>query len=208
MLKKYKIILIKNSVPKKTLFTSNVKRTTFNKFHKFLNTKVPLFTRKYVKRKICQFEIAVFSKEKGGGEIYRKDNLGRNIEVSIPLEGYHLIELSPYWVEELIYDHHKKTRVHLDHIIKTYLPKKDFKQVFTLNNKLIIQNEDDFKVFSLKNVDDCSRLLNIIKNIFINSGRTDCLFVPDSSTVQRKQLYKLLEDYGFNRKFLYKQYTY
>ena len=47
-----------------------------------------------------------------------------------------------------------------------------------------------------------------IKDIFINNGRTDCLFVPDSSTVQRKQLYKLLEDYGFNRKFLYKQYTY
>lgn len=208
MLKKYKIILIKNSVPKKTLFTSNVKRTTLHKFHKFVNTKPPLFTRKYVKRKFCKFEIAIFSKEDVNQKIYRKDELGRNIEVSIPIKNYFLMELSPYWVEELIYDHDKKSRVSLDYIMKTYLPKKDFKQVFTLNNKLIIQNDDVFKIFSLKNVDDCSRLLTIIKDIFINNGRTDCLFVPDSSTVQRKQLYKLLEDYGFNRKFLYKQYTY
>jgi hypothetical protein len=208
MLKKYKIILIKNSVPKKTLFTSNVKRTTYHKFHKFLNTKQPLFTRKYVKRKFCQFELAIFSKEDNSEKIYKKDELGRNVEVSIPLENYYLLELSPYWVEELIYDHHKKSRVTLDEMIKTYLPKKDFKQVFTLNNKLIIQNEDDFKVFSLKNIDDCSRLLNVIKNIFIENGRMDCLFVPDSSTIQRKQLYRLLENYGFSRKFLYKQYTY
>jgi hypothetical protein len=208
MLKKYKIILIKNSVPKKTLFTSNVKRTTYHKFHKFLSTKQPLFTRKYVKRKFCQFELAIFSKENNNEKFYKKDELGRNLEVSIPLDSYHLMELSPYWVEELIYDHHKKSRVPLDDILKTYLPKKDFKQVFTLNNKLIIQNEDDFKVFSLKNVEDCSRLLNVIKNIFIENGRMDCLFVPDSSTVQRKQLYRLLENYGFSRKFLYKQYTY
>ena len=118
------------------------------------------------------------------------------------------MELSPYWVEELIYDHYKKSRVPLEYILQTYLPKKDFKQVFTLNNKLIIQNDDVFKIFSLKNIDDCSRLLNVIKNIFIDDGRADCLFVPDSSTVQRKQLYTLLENYGFNRKFLYKQYTY
>ena len=208
MLKKYKIILIKNSVTKKTLFSSNVKRTTQHKFYKFLNNKKPLFTRKYVKRKFCQFELALFSKEVTGYQAYRKDELGRNVEVSIPLDNYHLMELVPYWVEELVYDHHKKSRVSLEYLIKTYLPKKDFKQVFTLNNKLIVQNDDDFKIFSLKNIDDCSRLLNIIKNIFIDSGRTDCLFVPDSSTAQRKQLYNLLESYGFSRKFLYKQYTY
>jgi len=208
MLKKYKIILIKNSVPKKTLFTSNVKRTTQHKFHKFISLQKPLFVRKYVKRKFCQFELALFSKENYNKEVYRKDELGRNIEVKIPLDNYYLMELVPYWVEEFIYDHLQKTRISLDDVMKTYLSDKSFKQVFTLNNKIIIQVEDDFKIFSLKNVKDCSRLLNIIKNLFIDNGRTDCLFVPDSSVVQRKQLYKLLEGYGFNKKFLYKQYTY
>ena len=189
MLKKYKIILLQNSVPKKTLFTSNVKRTTFHKFHKFLGSKKPLFNRKYVKRKFCQFELAIFSKENNNSSVYRK-------------------ELIPYWSEEFIYDHEVKSRISLDVLIGSYLPKKNFKQVFSLNNKLIIQTDDNFKMFSLKNVSDCGRLLSIIKELFISEGRVDCLFVPDSSTAQRKQLYKLLEDSGVNRKFLYKQYTY
>jgi|TARA_R110000744_G_scaffold345011_1_gene450414 hypothetical protein len=208
MLKKYKIILLQNSVPKKTLFTSNVKRTTFHKFHKFLGSKKPLFNRKYVKRKFCQFELAIFSKENNNSSVYRKDSLGKNVMVDIDIPNYYIMELIPYWSEEFIYDHEVKSRISLDVLIGSYLPKKNFKQVFSLNNKLIIQTDDNFKMFSLKNVSDCGRLLSIIKELFISEGRVDCLFVPDSSTAQRKQLYKLLEDSGVNRKFLYKQYTY
>ena len=208
MLKKYKIILLQNSLPKKTLFTSNVKRTTHHKYHKFLNSKKPLFYKKYIKRKLCQFELAIFSKENDNYKIYRKDAMGRNIKVNINLADYYLMELSPYWSEELIYDHQKKRRIYFDCLIDVYLPTKAFKQVFSINNKLVIQQEDNFNIFSLKNIDDCSRLLGVIKEIFINEGRIDCLFVPDSSTAQRKQLYELLEKYGFDRKFLYKHYTY
>jgi hypothetical protein len=208
MLKKYKIILLQNGLSKKTLFTSNVKRTTFHKFRKFLNSNKPLFYRKYVKRKFCQFELGIFSTEDNQNAVYRKDNVGRNIQVVDTVQNYHIMELSPYWVEELIYDHQNKSRVSFDFLVENYLPKKDFKQVFTINNKLIVQNDNIFKIFSMKNVDDCSRLLNLIKETFINDGRTDCLFVPDSSTVQRKELYNLLEENGFDRKFLYKQYTY
>jgi len=208
MLKKYKIILLQNGLSKKTLFTSNVKRTTFHKFRKFLNSNKPLFYRKYVKRKFCQFELGIFSTEDNQNAVYRKDNVGRNIQVVDTVQNYHIMELSPYWVEELIYDHQNKSRVSFDFLVDNYLPKKDFKQVFTINNKLIVQNDNIFKIFSMKNVDDCSRLLNLIKETFINDGRTDCLFVPDSSTVQRKELYNLLEENGFDRKFLYKQYTY
>ena len=208
MLKKYKIILLQNGLSKKTLFTSKVKRTTFHKFRKFLNSNKPLFYRKYVKRKFCQFELGIFSTEDNQNAVYRKDNVGRNIQVVDTVQNYHIMELSPYWVEELIYDHQNKSRVSFDFLVENYLPKKDFKQVFTINNKLIVQNDNIFKIFSMKNVDDCSRLLNLIKETFINDGRTDCLFVPDSSTVQRKELYNLLEENGFDRKFLYKQYTY
>mgnify|MGYP003666448635 FL=1 len=167
-----------------------------------------MFSRKYVKRKFCQFELGIFSKESDGVEIYRKDRLGRNILVNYDILNYHLIGLSDYWVEELIYDHKLSSRISLDFLIESYLPKKNFKQIFSLNNKLVIQDDYNFNVFSLKTVDDCTRLLSTIKNIFIGLGRVDSLFVPDSSTVQRKQLYDLLEKYGFNRKFLYKQYTY
>ena len=36
----------------------------------------------------------------------------------------------------------------------------------------------------------------------------DCLVVQDYDTIQRKQLYKMLEKKGFKRQFLYKHYTY
>ena len=208
MLKKYKIILLKNSVPKKTLFSSNVKRTTQHKFHKFINGKKPLFHKEYVKRKYCQFELGIFLNDVAVNDVYRKDSVGRNVLVKINAGEYNLIELSPYWVEELFYDHQEKRRVTLDYLLTTYLPKQNFKQVFTLNNKLIIQNDDIFKIFSLKTVWDCSRALGVIQNLFIDAGRTDTLLVPDNSTPQRKQLYKLLIKYGFDKRFLYKQYTY
>ena len=84
----------------------------------------------------------------------------------------------------------------------------EFKQVFTLNNKLIIQKDDIFNVFSLKTVSDSLRLLRIIELEFLNIGRYDCLFVEDYTTVQRKQLYDLLVSVGYSRAFLRKQYTY
>ena len=208
MLKKYKIILLKNGSPQKTLFSSNVKRTTYNKFQKFINSKKPLFNRKYVKRKFCQFELGIFSKENNNVSVYKKDELGRNVLVEYLVPNYYLVDLSDYWVEEFVFDHDLSSRIPIDELITRYLPKKNFKQVFSLNNKLVIQDGDKFNIFSLKTVSDCTRLLEIIKSLFITTGRLDCLFVRDTSTVQRKQLYDLLENYGFDRKFLYKQYTY
>ena len=208
MLKKYKIILLKNGSPQKTLFSSNVKRTTYNKFQKFINSKKPLFVRKYVKRKFCQFELGIFSKENNNINVYKKDELGRNVLVDYAIPNYYLVDLTEYWVEEFVFDHSLGSRISVDSLITKYLPKKNFKQVFSLNNKLVIQDGDKFNIFSLKTVGDCTRLLEIIKSLFIGGGRLDCLFVQDTSTIQRKQLYDLLENYGFNRKFLYKQYTY
>jgi len=55
---------------------------------------------------------------------------------------------------------------------------------------------------------DALRLINVIELEFHSSGRYDCLFVTDNSTVQRKQLYDMLEDAGYKRSFLRKQFTY
>ena len=63
-------------------------------------------------------------------------------------------------------------------------------------------------MFSLKTVTDSLRLINIIELEFLNLGRYDCLFVTDTTTVQRKQLYDMLERNGYKREFLRKQFTY
>jgi len=63
-------------------------------------------------------------------------------------------------------------------------------------------------MFSLKTVSDAARLIDLIEFDLLDEIRVDCLFVRDTSTVQRKQLYTLLECAGYERAFLRKQYTY
>ena len=75
------------------------------------------------------------------------------------------------------------------------------------HNKLIIQINDKFFVFSLKNIDDSHRLLSTLENYFRNNGRNDAIFVRDTSTTQRKWMYNLLVKNGFDKKKLYRQTT-
>ena len=140
--------------------------------------------------------------------IFVKDSLGRNKKISLGDSNYNIIKLLPYWKVELIYSHTTKSKISFEELIKTYVSDKNFKQVFTLNNKLIIQEDDIFNLFSLKTVSDATRLLRIVELEFLNSGRYDCLFVSDTTTVQRKQLYDMLVRVGYKRDFLRKQYTY
>ena len=107
-----------------------------------------------------------------------------------------------------IYNHQTQSKVSYCEVIDTYLPTDGFKQVFTINNKLVIQNDNEFKMFSLKTVSDAARLIDLIEFDLLDEIRVDCLFVRDTNTVQRKQLYTLLEGAGYDRAFLRKQYTY
>ena len=73
-----------------------------------------------------------------------------------------------------------------------------------LKNKFILQNDDDYKLFSLKNVDDCDRLLDVFTNF---KERASMIIVKDMSTIHRKYLYNLLIEKGFDKKFLYTSFT-
>ena len=134
--------------------------------------------------------------------------MGRTKKISLGESSYHIIKLLPYWKEERIYDHNSKSKISFQEFMSSYLSDKEFKQVFSLNNKVIVQKDEIFNLFSLKTVSDALRLLGIIELEFLNNGRYDCLFVRDNDTIQRKQLYDLLVANGYDRAFLRKQFTY
>ena len=208
---KYKIVLFKNCEKCKTFFSSNSKKSILSKYNKLIVEKKPKLVTEYISRKKVMFELSIITTETSNESIFVKDDMGRTKEVSLGGSNYSIIKLLPYWKEEFIYDHQNKNKIPFNHLIRDYLPVDNFKQVFTLNNKLIIQQENIFNLFSLKNITDANRLLRIINVIeleFHSSGRYDCLFVSDTSTVQRKQLYDLLVSVGYKRDFLRKQYTY
>lgn len=205
---KYKIILFKNGERLKSFFSSNNKKSIHAKYNELINEKKPKFVIEFLARKKVRFEIGIVTTEGNGETIFVKDSVGRTKNISLGDSTYNIIKLLPYWKEEFIYSHESKSKISFTELMDAHIQIGDFKQVFTLNNKLIIQNEDNFKLFSLKTVSDASRLIDIIEFDVLDSGRTDCLFVRDRDTVQRKQLYSLLEGVGFDRAMLRKQYTY
>jgi len=205
---KYKIILFKNGKRVKCFFSSNSYKSILRKYSTIINEKKPKLVIEYLSRKKVRFELGVVTTESVGGNIFVKDAIGRTKEVVMGDTTYNIVKLLPYWKEELIYDHTSKSKISYLEFLSLYLNHKDFKQVFTLNNKLIVQNEDYFSLFSLKTVSDALRLIDIIEFELMDAGRMDCLFVRDTNTVQRKQLYDLLERKGYDRGFLRKQYTY
>tara|TARA_R100000908_G_scaffold6285_1_gene2409 strand:- start:57 stop:692 length:636 start_codon:yes stop_codon:yes gene_type:complete len=205
---KYKIVLFKNGERTKVFFSSNSKKSILKKYNKLIEEKKPKFITEYVSRKKVMFELAIITTEKSDKSIFVKDSVGRTKKVSLGESSYHIIKLLPYWKEEKIYDHQSKNKLSFDSLLDTYLTGNDFKQIFSLNNKLVIQKDEIFNLFSLKTVSDAQRLLGTIELEFIDNGRYDCLFVRDTDTIQRKQLYDILTNVGYCRNFLRKQFTY
>ena len=205
---KYKIVLFKNGERNKVFFSSNSKKSILEKYTKILKEKKPKFIIEYISRKKVMFELSVVTTEGTSESLYMKDSIGRTKQVTLGESNYNFIKILPYWKEERIYDHTLKTKIPFVQLFDVYLSDSEFKQVFTLNNKLIIQKDENFNLFSLKTVSDALRLINVIEIEFLNSGRYDCLFVTDTNTVQRKELYDMLEKNGYKRGFLRKQFTY
>ena len=58
-------------------------------------------------------------------------------------------------------------KISFDFFIKTYLPKNFIKLVSKLNNKVIVQNDNNFNIFTLKNDFDCDRFLDVLQNYMI-----------------------------------------
>ena len=206
---KFYIIVFNNGRKKRILFKSNIYRTTKEKYKILTKKKSAIFPINILAKEKADLELGLLTTdERKTRQIYKKDILGRNIKLEMDEGNMFFIDLKKYSQEEKIYDHQKQKRIEALELIDTYIPKKKITQIFTLNNKLIVQVDDLFKLFSLKNVSDSKRLMDAISRKFSEKGRVDAIFVNDYSTTQRKQLYNKLEKEGFDRKFLYKHFTY
>ena len=206
--KKYHIILFNNKRKKKILFSSNLRKTVTQKYKQLKKKTSLIFPLKILNREECYFEIALVEKKAGSesGKLV-KDEVGRWTRNVIKNQDYQLIEICDHMVEGTLYDHQTKKRVVVQEILSTYLPKVEMTQLFSLNNKIVIQKEDDFSLFSLKTVSESKRFMECISTYFSINGITNCLLVTDFSTIQRKQLYTILENKGFKKSLLYKHYT-
>ena len=82
-----------------------------------------------------------------------------------------------------------------------------YKMISKLNNKIVLQEDDNFKLFTLKNVYDSDRFIDTLSDILIKEKRSNVLLVKDVSTAQRKYLYNLLVEKGYPKSYLLRYST-
>lgn len=205
----YLIVLFSNKVKQKII----KKYKTYKQAKKFFdkciqNNSNVIFEKKISNGHPCNLEISLIElSNKQLLPVYITDEMGRNIKVRLEDDNMTMVEVKEFKKEEEIYDYELKKKLTSQEIIKKYLKSQNIKMISSLNNKVIIQNEDKINLFSLKNEDESKRFLDSISLHFFKIKRSDCIFVKDVSSPQKKYLFSLLENYGFNKKILYRKFT-
>ena len=203
---KFHIFIFKNNKKKKKLKSFVRENLAQDYYNKLLKKSSDItFDKRFESGKECEFHIAIISNKFIYGNIHYIDDVGRNITISPKINDDNYIQkISIYKFEEYIHDVQTDTRIPINDFLKTYVDKNKLYMVSQIKNKFILQNEDDYKLFSLKNPEDCDRLLELFPSI---QDKSNMIIVKDISTIHRKYLYDLLIEKGFNKKFLYTSYT-
>jgi len=207
----YQIVLFCNKKRIKLLYRCRKRTTVTEKWHEFKTERKPPYVQQIgLKRNLhLNYELAlIYPNNRWLTKVYVKDSLGRNIEAKINNNKYAIKEIIPYWKEELIYDYESKKRIRY-HIMMEYINNiKEIAQIFTLNNKLFVQIDNNVRLYGNKNISDTERLYEIVRNDLLSKNKTNFIFSKDINRQQRSQLYELLEQKGYKRTELFRHYSY
>ena len=208
---KYFIVLFCNKKRIKIFYKCMKRTSVYEYWREYKTERKPPFVKQQggKRRKELVFELAlVFPNNRWATTTWVKDSLGRNEPALIEGGKFRIKEIIPYWQEELIYDSQTKKRIRYHELINQITPIKEIAQIFILNKNLFVQVENDVKMFGNKNLEDSNRLFEIVKEDLVKRKMGNLFFVKDVTTHQRTLLYNLLESKGFNRRELFRHYSY
>jgi protease II len=204
----YLVVLFKNKKKKRII----KKFITFSRAKQFYDKLIEesnevLFDVRVEAGKESKYELGIIEmSSKQLIPVYMTDEFGRNIKVKLDEDGMTLFKIQPYKKEETIYDIKDQKKITTQTLIKKYLKGDGLKMVSSLNNKIVVQEDEKIHLFTLKSESESSRFLDSLSSYFFKIKRGDCLFVKDYSTAQRKSLYQLLESAGIDKKILYRKF--
>jgi len=202
----FQVILFKDNKKKKIL-KSFITEKRANEFYekKLEQSSKVIFPVQMENGKKCKYKIALVSKEPNFDNIYYLDELGRNISINPKIsDELYIKKISNYQKEEKIFDVSGNTKITVQKLFSKHIKKGVTYLLSKLNNKVILQNDDNFSLFSLKTEEDCNRFLNCIENSDLPKT---FMIVRDVSSPQRKYIYNLLKEAGFDIGFLYRTST-
>jgi hypothetical protein len=205
----YIIVLFKNKVKKKIIkeFKTIKKAQDYYKSLMDVSDTV-IFNKQFDNGYESNYELGFLEpKTVKTSPLYVKDDFGRQIKIEMESGDNVISKINPYNIDEVFLDYTTKKKINTTTFIKKYLDPVGLKLVSKLNNKIIVQHDDSFKLFTFKNDNDSSRFIDSILSHFIKLKRMDCLFVKDYDNSQRKYLYSLLVEQGFPKSYLFRQST-
>lgn len=205
---KYLVVLFKNKNKKKIIN----KFKTFKRAKMFFDSKIKdnkiIFNKRVENGKNCSFELGILEKDSTNFDIvYVKDDMGRQVKIDLDDPEYKILEIKEYLIEEFLFDVSKNEKLSFYNFVKKYLPKVGIKLISKINHKIVVQNDENVNLFSLKSESDCLRFLKILENYMFENNRIDCIIVSDSTKEQKKYLYDLLESKGISKRILYRRST-
>ena len=208
---KYFVILFCNKKKVRVLHRCMTKNTIYDAWHEFKTEKRPPFVKLQggKRNRELTYELGlIFPNNRWSKPTYIRDEMGRNIEALMVDDKFRIKELIPYWEEEKIYDFETKKRIRYHEMMEIILKVEDIGQIFTLNNKMFLQVENQVRMFGNKNINDANRLFNVVKKDLQKRGVGNFIFVKDVSRYQRTQLYDILEGMAYKRTELFRHYSY
>jgi hypothetical protein len=205
----YIIVLFKNKSKKKIInkfITSNKAKKFYDELIEESNSVI--FPKEFENGEQSNFELGLLTKTTDSlFPIYTTDELGRRIKVQLEDPEWRIIKITPYKIEEELYDIQLGKKITTPELIRKYLKQEGIKMVSKLNNKIVVQKDEDVKLFSLKNEYDSHRFIETVSQHFLSKNRIDTMFISDASSAQKKYLYNLLESKGIDKKVLYRKST-
>jgi predicted Fe-Mo cluster-binding NifX family protein len=205
----YLVVLFKDKKRKriiKKFITHKKAKLLYDKMMKESNEVI--FNTEVENGSPCKYELGIVEmSSKQLIPVYITDEFGRSVKVKLEEDGMTLYQIAPYKKEETIYDIDKKKKITTKEFVFKYLKGTGMKMISSLNNKIIVQEEESIHLFTTKSESESQRFLDCLSLHFFKNKRGDCLFVKDHSTPQKKYLYDLLESKGISKKILYRKFT-
>lgn len=205
----YSIILFKNKERYKIIKNYTKHKNAVDFFNKKMKESDDVvFDVQTENGKKVRYELAIL--EKTSDKLFlafKTDEFGRNVFINLDDPGYSIIKISDYNIPEKIFDIKKNQRISFEEFLKKYIKGGSLKVVSKLNNKIIVQEDDKFDLLSLKSEYDSNRFLDNLEKYLINNSLKNCMVVKDNSIEQKKYLYNILVEKGYDKKMLYRSST-
>ena len=205
----FQIVLFKNKIKKKIINKFKTLKKTVAQFNKLLEeSNDVIFPVKYENGTSSTYELSILEKRKTNNEkLFIKDEFGRQIKVNLDDDDFTINKIVSYNIEEEFLDYQTKKKINSKEFIQKYLKVTGIKMISKLNNKVIVQINENYKLFTFKNDSDSNRILDEIGQYLTKINKNDCNLVKDYSTIHRKYLYDILVNQGFPRSYLQRHST-